>query len=304
MDAEPQPWTIPTGTHVVTRVPVQAGDLPAGAVGVVSGLPAEKGETYLVSFPGGATARLRREDLTIRKHLHREGLQQTAEGLGRSELWQYVIYRCVVGSRAYGLADDDSDVDRRGLYLPPAVLHWSIAGVPDQLQTADHEECYWEIGKFVNLALKANPNILECLYTPLVEHMAPLAAELREMRGAFVSRMVYQTYNGYAMSQFRKMNRHLRNTGRMNWKHAMHLIRLLLSGIAALREGTIRVDVGEHREALLAIRRGEMSREDLEAWRRDLHHEFDAALGETELPERPDYERANAFLVRARRSMV
>jgi hypothetical protein len=134
--------------------------------------------------------------------------------------------------------------------------------------------------------------------------MAPLAAELREMRGAFVSRMVYQTYNGYAMSQFRKMNSHLRSTGRMNWKHAMHLIRLLLSGIAALRESTIRVDVGEHREPLLAIRRGEVSPEDLEAWRRELHRGFDAALGETALPERPDYERANAFLVRARRSMV
>ncbi|MBM3471945.1 MAG: nucleotidyltransferase domain-containing protein [Armatimonadetes bacterium] len=304
MDAEPQSWIIPVGTHVVTRVPVQAADLPAGAAGMVGGLLADEGEVYAVSFPGGATARLRREDLAIRKHVHREGLEQIAEGPTQDELWQHVIYRCVIGSRAYGLAEDDSDFDRRGFYLPPAALHWSIAGVPEQLETDDHEECYWEIGKFVNLALKANPNILECLYTPLVEYMTPLAAELREMRGAFVSRMVYQTYNGYAMSQFHKMNRHLRTTGEMNWKHAMHLIRLLLSGIAALREGAIRVDVGEHREQLLAIRRGEMSVDDLEAWRRRLHREFDAALARSDLPERPDYGRANAFLVRARRSMV
>jgi predicted nucleotidyltransferase len=304
MDVESQPWTIPVGTQVVARVPVPAADLPAGAAGMVSGRLPSADEVYAVSFPGGASAHLRREDLTIRKHLHREGLEQMGEGPTEDELRQYIIYRCVVGSRAYGLAEDDSDVDRRGFYLPPAVLHWSIAGVPEQLETADHEECYWEIGKFVHLALKANPNILECLYTPLVEHMAPLAEELRGMRGVFVSRMVYQTYNGYAMSQFHKMNRHLRNTGQMNWKHAMHLIRLLLSGIAALREGAIRVDVGEHREALLAIRRGETPIERVEAWRQRLHREFDAALARTDLPERPDYGRANAFLIGARRSMV
>ena len=32
--------------------------------------------------------------------------------------------------------------------------------------------------------------------------------------------------------------------------------------------------------------------------------EFDAAFQGTTLPDRPDYERANAFLVKARRSMV
>jgi len=34
---------------------------------------------------------------------------------------------------------------------------------------------------------------------------------------------------------------------------------------------------------------------------RDLHRQFDQALSATKLPERPDYERANEFLVNARR---
>ena len=44
----------------------------------------------------------------------------------------------------------------------------------------DHaaQECYWELERFLRLALKANPNVLECLYTPLVEHATPLAEEL------------------------------------------------------------------------------------------------------------------------------
>lgn len=60
---------------------------------------------------------------------------------------------------------------------------------------------------------------------------------------------------------------------------------------------------GPHRERLLAIRRGEVPWAELDAWRLSLHRTFDAALAATRLPERPDYERANAFLVEARRSM-
>jgi hypothetical protein len=81
----------------------------------------------------------------------------------------------------------------------------------------------------------------------------------------------------------------------------MHLIRLLLSGICTLRHGYVPVRVEEHREQLLAIKRGEIAWPDVEAWRLNLHREFDAALSETKLPERPDYERANAFLIAARR---
>ena len=31
----------------------------------------------------------------------------------------HTVYTCVVGSRAYGLAGPDSDVDRRGVYHAP-----------------------------------------------------------------------------------------------------------------------------------------------------------------------------------------
>jgi len=84
----------------------------------------------------------------------------------------------------------------------------------------------------------------------------------------------------------------------------MHLIRLLLAGTEALRAGAVPVRVGEHRERLLAIRRGEAPWAEVDAWRLELHRAFDEAFAATRLPERPDYARANAFLIRARRSMV
>lgn len=221
--------------------------------------------------------------------------------VAQADLGARVIYRCVIGSQAYGLADAESDVDRRGIYLPTAELHWSLYGVPEQLENHETQEAYWELQKFLVLALKANPNVLECLYTPLVEKATPLAEELLAMKSIFLSRMVYQTCNGYVMSQFKKMQADIRNHGQVKWKHVMHLIRLLLSGIGVLRDGVVPVSADAHRDRLLAIRRGEVPWDDVEAWRLSLHREFNAAFETTKLPERPDYERANAFLISARR---
>src|SRR5262249_60192232 len=124
------------------------------------------------------------------------------------------------------------------LSLPRGALPWALPGVTAQTETA-HEEAYWEIEKFLRLALKANPNVLECLYTPLVEHVSPLAQELLAMREIFLSRHVHRTYNAYVLSQFKKLEQDLRARGQIRWKHVMHLIRLLLSGVTVLREGFI-----------------------------------------------------------------
>jgi predicted nucleotidyltransferase len=154
------------------------------------------------------------------------------------------------------------------------------------------------------MALRANPNILECLYSPLVEKVTPLGEELLALRKQFLSQMIFQTFNGYAMSQFRKMETDLRNQGQVKLKHAMHLLRLLLTGAATLREGRIPVRVETHRDRLLAVKRGDLTWAELDVWRKELHHDFERALSETKLPERPDYEAANRFLVKARREMA
>ncbi len=51
---------------------------------------------------------------------------------------------------------------------------------------------------------------------------------------------------------------------RVKWKHVMHLIRLLISGIDVLREGENNSRVGDAREKLLTIKRGESSFEEAE----------------------------------------
>jgi uncharacterized protein len=293
------------GTQVVALVDVlgQNGRIlhPRGSVGVVIRSPNDRDHLYRVRFPDGVEESLHRDQLTMLARYKEAKIGDAGITALRCNLYERVIYRCVIGSQAYGLAGDDSDIDRRGIYLPSADLHWSLYGVPEQLENEATQEAYWEIQKFLVLALKANPNVLECLYTPMVEKATPLAEKLLTMRSIFLSRLVYQTYNGYVLSQFKKMQAGLRNRGEVKSKHVMHLIRLLLSGIRIMRDGIVPVQVEEHREKLLAIRRNEMPWEEVEDWRKRLHQEFNAASEGTKLPERPDYERANGFLIEARR---
>jgi hypothetical protein len=64
------------------------------------------------------------------------------------------------------------------------------------------------------------------------------------------------------------------------------------------------VRVEAHRDRLLAAKRGKMRWTQVDAWRKDLHRDFERALAETKLPERPDYEAANRFLIKARREQT
>lgn len=302
-----QPNNVFAGTQVVALVEVRGTNNslvhPRGAVGVVTRTPASKAEShFLVRFPDGFEASLTRDQLDVLKHF-----KDRLPGVDASpsfELERFIIYRCIVGSRAYGLDTDESDTDLRGIYLAPADLQWSLFGTPEQFEDNAAQSCYWELQKFLTMALKANPNILECLYSPLVEKQTPLATELLAIRDRFLSQMIFQTFNGYAMSQFKKIEQDIRNAGQIKWKHAMHLLRLLLTGAATLRDARVPVRIEAHRERLLAVKRGELAWTEVDAWRKELHRDFERALAETKLPERPDYEAANRFLIKARREMA
>ncbi len=296
------------GTQVVTCKEVMAANdqmaHPAGAVGVIVRSPSDRSHAYRVKFSDGFEAPIHHDQLVRLSEFKETQSRNRDAALMSSGLYDRVIYRCVIGSRAYGLDDDSSDIDRRGIYLPTADLHWSLYGVPEQLENDATQEVYWELQKFIVLALKANPNVLECLYSPIVEHSTILAEELLSIKNAFLSKLLFQTYSGYVASQFKKMQTDIRNQGRVKWKHVMHLIRLLVSGTQALTERKIIVDVGDYRERLLTIKRGEMPFNDADNWRKTLQKEFESAYRITELPERPDYEIVNDFLIRARRAAM
>jgi predicted nucleotidyltransferase len=297
-------FIISPGTQVVLKVDMPRADgtiRPRGSVAIVQESPSDNKYAYTLGFADGQTAKAYFHDLAIRRNEIDDQLMLSAEDLRR-----FIIYRCQVGSRAFGLATDDSDTDIRGIYVPPARLHWSLFKLPEQLEFADRskDEIYWEIEKFLRLALKANPNVLETLWTPIVLQATDTAQQLREMRRAFLSRHLYKTYSGYVLSQFRRMANAHAKTGKYRAKHAMHLVRLLHSGIQALRTGEIRIDVAELREELLSIRSGTWSFEQAKARALELDRQFQEEYRRTSLPEQPDYNRINEFLIAARRRMI
>jgi hypothetical protein len=270
----------------------------AGRVGVV--LEGLDGNRYRVRYPDGSASEHAREDLALRKEVQGDPIERLPHPAPEDVLRDGLILKVLVGSQAFGLATQASDRDLRGVFVAPADLQWSLRGAPSVIEP-NREETYWELERFLVLGLKANPNILECLFTPEVQYVNAVGTELLGLRRSLVSKLAYQTYNGYVLSQFKRIEADMRSTGHPKWKHAMHLMRLLLSGISLMDSGVVLIDVADQRDQLLAIRRGEVAWDDLESWRLSLHAKFDDAYRRSTLPDQPDVQRINDFLVAVRR---
>jgi predicted nucleotidyltransferase len=217
---------------------------------------------------------------------------------------RYTVYACVVGSRAYGLAETGSDTDRRGVFCPPTALFWHLDKPPTHLDGPVEEQFSWELERFCVLALQANPTVLECLWSPLVSQCTDVGAALLAVRSAFLSRRVAETYGNYAADQLARIDARRRRTGEVNGKQAMHMIRLLLAGAHVLATGGVLVDVSAHRDELLAVKHGQVPWSTIAARADELTSRLSAALDRTGLPAAPDRAAVDAFLVATRRAMV
>jgi hypothetical protein len=293
------PPQLPPGTQVVLRrvtTDQAGGAVQRGATGRVAAVLSDG--RYEVRLADGRTTAAHREEVSLRTaYQHDAALGRPAAQDDGERLVRYrTIFSAVIGSRAFGLATPDSDTDVRGTYVAPTSSFWSLSKPPTHVEGPEPERFSWEIERFCELALKANPNLLEVLHSPAVVTCTPLGHELLELRPAFLSQLAYQTYSGYVLSQFKKLEADLRTRGEPRWKHVMHLLRLLLSAQGLLRTGELDVDAGEHRDRLLAVRRGEVSWDEVERWRLSLHRGVDEALLTTPLPAVPDVARVDAWL--------
>ncbi|QFY08926.1 nucleotidyltransferase [Nonomuraea phyllanthi] len=208
-----------------------------------------------------------------------------------------VILSVVMGSRAYGLETEASDTDRRGVFVAPTAAFWRLDKPPTHRDGPLPEQFSWEVERFCVLGLAANPTILECLWSPIVEVITPAGRRLRDLRDAFVSARARRSFAGYADDQLRRLD-----PAAPNWKQAMHMVRLLLSGLHLVRHGEPLVQVGPHRERLLAIRRGEVPWAEVDAWRAALSAELADVPGV--LPDLPDRRRVEDFLVGVRKEYL
>ncbi len=117
----------------------------------------------------------------------------------------YIMFKAIVGSKLYGLDTPSSDTDIKGIYkLPLDILlkrHFQ-----DQVEDSTNDQVYYEVSKFLGLAMKANPNTLELLYAPdefILESNVDYEL-IREHRDMFLTKNIKYSLGGYAIAQIKK----------------------------------------------------------------------------------------------------
>lgn len=118
-----------------------------------------------------------------------------------------LLYHYIRGSKVYGTEVPDSDTDHGFIYiLPPQRLLDLGLNYQSEITSEKHDDAGWEIGRFLQLALKSNPTVLEALFIPddkvIYEH--PLITELKKHRDQFLTKRCFKPLGGYMVSQIEK----------------------------------------------------------------------------------------------------
>ncbi|MFE0508812.1 DNA polymerase beta superfamily protein [Streptomyces sp. NPDC058964] len=219
---------------------------------------------------------------------------------------QNIVLSGIVGSTAYGLAHEGSDIDRLGVYAVPTVELHGLHRPKESHVTTRPDRTLHEVAKWCRLALGGNPTATELVWLPdeLYEVRTPLGDELIGIRSSLLcAKRVRDAYLGYATQQFRRLE--ARDAGpvsedgrRRTAKHARHLKRLCHQGLELYATGrlTLRVeDPQEYHDF------GERVAADVAAALPVLRA-YESAFDETApvLPERPDEAAAESWLRRVR----
>jgi predicted nucleotidyltransferase len=200
-------------------------------------------------------------------------------------------YLTVMGSQAYGVGTDDSDVDVYGVTIPPKNevfphLKGEILGFGRQIQRfeqwqehhiidTDKKKQYdfqvYNIVKYFHLCMENNPNMIDSLFTPrrCVIHITSLGNHIRDNRKIFLHKGSWYKFKGYAYSQMHKIDTKSNASSPKrdesikkfvyDVKFAYHLVRLLNEVEQIMVEHDL--DLERNREQLKNIRRGEWSLE-------------------------------------------
>ena len=231
-----------------------------------------------------------------------------------------VMYETIMGSVAYGVSGDSSDLDLYGFAIPPKEdlfphLRGAIAGFgtpPPRFEQFEahhvvdpqalggsgrsHDLTIYSIVKFFQLAMENNPNIIDSLFTPAtcVVHTTAVGTLVRERRRLFLHKGCWPKFKGYAYAQLHKIatKRPLGKRAAVVEEHgydvkfAYHVVRLLGEVEMILVEEDL--DLQRDRERLKAIRRGEWSQERLRQWCAETESQLERAWAESRLRAVPD----------------
>ena len=123
------------------------------------------------------------------------------------------VFLTVYGSHAYGTNRAGSDLDVRGVCMPPSKYYHGYLERFEQAEFKGVQDAViYEIRKFFKLAADCNPNALEILFTDPRHHIQStlIGDKLLANRDRFLSRKAKHTFSGYAISQLKRISLHRR----------------------------------------------------------------------------------------------
>jgi hypothetical protein len=126
-----------------------------------------------------------------------------------------VLFRGIVGSRAYGTQNANSDTDVRGIFVVPSAEYARLAQPPKQVSDERNDRTYYSLVRFCELMSEANPTTMEMLFLPddCIIKTSPAHSMLVANRGLFVTQKAVDSHLGYALSQIKKA----RGTNKRVW---------------------------------------------------------------------------------------
>lgn len=209
------------------------------------------------------------------------------------------------------------DVDLMGVYIAPPEYYVGLGRGRVYTKAVERFVGEWdvvsyEIRKFFNLLLKANPNVMSLLWLNK-EHYLPSEFQkycnlIIRNRDVFSSKLAYNSFLGYANGQLHRMD-HFKFEGYMgdkrkklvekhgyDTKNASHLIRLLRMGIEFLETGDMKVYRTDADE-LKAIKIGIWSLEKVKKEADNLFQRAKDAFDKSPLPDKPNFSAAEDILM-------
>lgn len=233
---------------------------------------------------------------------------------------------CIVGLTVHGLAVQDGveDLDVMGICCEPPERvigltpfeQWvgRTKATGQRSEAGDVDAVTYSLRKWARLALQGNPTVLLPLYVP-PDHVliqTSLGAELRAMADAFASRQAGRRFLGYATAQRERLEGtrgqlrvhrpELLAMYGFDTKFAGHLLRLAHQGVEYLTTGWLTLPIPDPLGAHLRdVRTGRVPLAEVLAEAEAVETRLKSLLETSPLPEHPDVERVEAFLMRAYR---
>lgn len=252
-----------------------------------------------------------------------------SENLASPPKWlsNNLMFEVIMGSYAYGVSSDASDIDIYGFTIPPKDMvfphlaghipgfgnspknfeNWQEHHIIDKSARKQYDISIYSIIKYFNLCMGNNPNMIDSLFVPYecITHSTNISNMIRDKRHMFLHKGCYHKFKGYAYSQLHKAEIKIPKEGSKRQKNievhgfdlkfCYHVVRLLLECEQILLEGDL--DLRKNREYLKAIRRGESSFEDIKKWFSDKESYLEKIYHESSLRHSPDEKQIKQLLL-------